>query len=209
MKDIVKEINMTENNSIINSSAQSKKIADAVKKNPVVVNHKIGSLKPVIKLNIANNSTNKTPNRQKVTHSTFRIKYFKTRNQKNIFIQYLSQLNNKINPEDLKYDSNRCKKLMEAAKKKIADERIKRIGSTSTVSSLDCSEVSVSSLKQEQQSFKSVNSTFTATKTEPKHEVKKNTTFSIKTNNTNPIQKISARHHLINHNQKVNFVFKI
>lgn len=118
-------------------------------------------------------------------------------------------MDKKIYPEDLKYDSDRCKKLMEAAKKKLADERTKRIGSTCTVSSLDCSEASVSSLRQEQQSFKSVNSTFTASKTELKHPVKKNTTFSIKTKNTNQIQKISVNHHTINHNQKVNFILEL
>ncbi|RNA15555.1 hypothetical protein BpHYR1_033472, partial [Brachionus plicatilis] len=186
VKDIVKEIDKTVNGSkSVNTSIQSQKIVNAVKKNPLVVNHKVGNSRPIV----ANNSVSKTPNRQKVTQTTFRI----------------NQLNKKINPDDLKYDSNRCKLLMEAAKKKMADERIKRIGSTSTVSSLDCSQASLSSLKQEQQSFKSVNSTFdSVVKSELKNGIKKNTTFSIKPNNNSviPKQKVPFKPQVISHNQK-------
>lgn len=113
-------------------------------------------------------------------------------------------MNKKINPDDLKYDSNRCKMLMEAAKKKLADERTKRVGSTCTVSSLDCSETSVSSLKQDQQSFKTVNSTFdSAFKTETKNTIKKNTTFSIKANTFSSKQKLPLKPQPVNQNQKV------
>lgn len=74
VKDIVKEINKTATNNLMNTSSQSQKVINAVKKNPLVVNHKVGYSKPLNKSNIANNSISKTPNRQKITQTTFRIK---------------------------------------------------------------------------------------------------------------------------------------
>lgn len=68
-----------------------------------------------------------------------------------------------INYEDLKYSEAKYKELMEARKKQLDDAKPKRLGSTSTlstVSSLNYSNLSTTSFKLDHQSFKTVNTTF-------------------------------------------------
>ncbi|CAF0748831.1 unnamed protein product [Brachionus calyciflorus] len=202
VKEVAKEINKTTgslsvNNSVMNISTQSQKLTSAVKRNPLIVNHKIvtNNLRVVDKAKINNNNLSKTPGRPKgiVNQATFKI-------------SKPSQSEKKINPEDLRYDSSRCKQLLEANKKKVADEKLRRLGSTSTIStisSFDTSNASLLSLKHELNSFKTVNTTFDSiSKVEQKSLIQKNTTFCVKQTFSVKQTQAQIKPQVINHNQK-------
>ena len=81
VKEIAKEVNKTTgqistNNSLMNMSTQSHKIASAVNKNPLVLNHKLTTNKLRVdnKTKVLNSNVIKPPSTSVVNQSNFKIK---------------------------------------------------------------------------------------------------------------------------------------